>query len=118
MKNRHDEVVAEDHWVGDDNHGGEAELHEAGDQLVEEGDDEEKGEDPAREKYDPCLDLLVAELGGQGEGKDGEGDDDWRYIRLKACHLWTHKMTSQTYRVSQKNVPIEQNHNQNWVLWG
>ena len=76
MKNRHDEVVAEDHRVGDDNHGGEAELHEAGDQLVEEGDDEEKGKDPARQKYDPCLDLLVAELGGQGEGKDGEGDDD------------------------------------------
>ena len=23
-----------------------------------------------------------------------------------------------TYRVSQKNVLIEQNHNQNWVLWG
>ena len=62
MKNRHDEVVAEDHWVGDDDHGGEAELHEASDQLVEEGDDEEKGEDP--EALLICLGFAITFLYG------------------------------------------------------
>ena len=42
VKNCHDEVAAKDHWVRDDNHGGEAELDEASDELIEEGDDEEE----------------------------------------------------------------------------
>ena len=52
----------------------------------------------------------------------------FQYRRTQAHHVgeleklsktlcFIHKK-SKTYRVSQKNVLIEQNHKQNWVLWG
>ena len=87
MKNWHDEVAAKDHGVGDDNHGGEAEVDEASDELVEEGDDEEEGEDGARKDHDPGLNLLGSKPGSYGQRKDGKGDDDWRDVRLKASDL-------------------------------
>ena len=58
MKNCHDEVAAKDHWVCDDQHGGEAEVDDASDELIEEGDDEEESEDGAGEENDPGLYLL------------------------------------------------------------
>ena len=87
VKNCHDEVAAKYHWVCDDNHGGEAEFNEAGDELVEEGDDEEEGEDAAGEEDDPCLVLLGSKSGSYGQGEDGKSNDDWRYIRLQASYL-------------------------------
>ena len=87
MKYRHDEVAAKDHGVGDDDHGGEAEVDEAGDELVEESDDEEKREDPAGEENHPCLDFLVPKSGRESEDKDGERDDDRGNVRLEASYL-------------------------------
>ena len=87
MKYCHDEVAAKDHGVGDDDHGGEAEVDEAGDELVEESDDEEQREDPAGEENNPSLDFLVPKSGRESEDKDGEGDDDRGNVRLEASYL-------------------------------
>ena len=87
MKNCHYEVAAKDHWVCDDNHGGEAEVDEASDELVEEGDDEEESEDGTGEENDPGLYLLGSKSGRYGQRKDGKRDDDWRYVRLQASYL-------------------------------
>ena len=87
MKNCHDEVAAKDHWVCDDNHGGEAEFDESGDELVEEGDDEEEGEDAAGEEDDPGLVLLASKSSCYGQSEDRKRDDDGRYIRLEPSYL-------------------------------
>ena len=87
MKNCHDEVAAEDHWVSDDKHGGEAEVFEVTDELIDEGDDEEEGEDGAGEENNPGLHLLGSKSGRYGQRKDGKRDDDGRYIRLQTSYL-------------------------------
>ena len=87
VKNWHDKVAAKDHGVGDDNHGGEAEVDEASDELVEEGDDEEESEDGAGEDHDPGLYLLGSKSGRYGQRKDGKRNDDWRDVRLQASYL-------------------------------
>ena len=99
MKNCHDEVAAKDHWVCDDNHGGETEVNEASDEFIEEGDDEEESEDPAWEENDPGLHFLGSESGSYGERKDGKRDDDWRYVRLQASYLGR----QEKYKVSRRS---------------
>ena len=44
--------------------------------------------------------------------------ETYKSRNLSSIHAISPQVTHPVYRVSQKNVLIEQNHNQNWVLWG
>ena len=62
-------------------------VDKASDELVEEGDDEEEGEDGAGEENNPGLHLLSSKSGRQGQHKDGKRDDYGRNVRLQASYL-------------------------------